>query len=152
MADTILFDKLAYLDRLKRAGIEDNQARAHAEAMEDALRESVATKVDIAGLGTTIQSEVARLESKISRLENTVQSEVTRLETKIQSEVTRLETKIDSDTTRLENLIRSEVTRLENKIDSVETKIDLAVRDMTIRMGAIAVALFAALASIKFFG
>jgi NADH:ubiquinone oxidoreductase subunit D len=100
MADTILFDKLAFIDRLKRAGIEDNQARAHAEAMEDALRESVATKADIA---------------------------------------------------RLENMIHSEITRLENKIESVETR-DLAVRDMTIRMGAIAVALFAALASIKFFG
>jgi hypothetical protein len=28
MADTILFDKLAYIDRLKRAGIDDNQARS----------------------------------------------------------------------------------------------------------------------------
>jgi hypothetical protein len=63
MADTILFDKLAYIDRLKRAGIDENQARAHAE-----------------------------------------------------------------------------------------TKIDLAVRDMTIRTGAMLIALFAALASIKFFG
>ena len=76
MADQILFDKLGFIDRLKRAGVDDNQARAHAEAMDEALRESVATKLDIA----------------------------------------------------------------------------LAVRDMTIRMGAIAIALFAALASIKFFG
>jgi hypothetical protein len=74
VADRILFDKLRFIDRLKSAGI-DNQARAHAEAMDEALRESVATKLDIA----------------------------------------------------------------------------LAVRDMTIRMGAIAIALFAALASIKFF-
>jgi hypothetical protein len=76
MADQIHFDKLGFIDRLKRAGIKDNQARAHAEAMDEALRESVATKLDIA----------------------------------------------------------------------------LAVRDMTIRMGAIVIALFAALASIKFFG
>ena len=87
MADTILFDKLAYIDRLKRAGIDDNQARAHAEAMDEALRESVVTKADL----------------------------------------------------------RSEITRL-------ETKIDLAVRDMTIRTGAMLIALFAAHASIKFFG
>jgi hypothetical protein len=87
MADTILFDKLAYIDRLKRAGIDDNQARAHAEAMDEALRESVVTKADL----------------------------------------------------------RSEIT-------SLETKIDLAVRDMTIRTGAMLIALFAALASIKFFG
>ena len=86
MADTILFDKLAYIDRLKRAGIDDNLARAHAEAMHEALRESVATKSDL----------------------------------------------------------RAETLRVENKIE-------LAVRDLTIRMGAMAIALFAALASIKFF-
>ena len=120
MADMILFDKLAYIDRLKRAGIDDNQARAHAEAMDDALRESVATKGD--------------LRNEISRLEN-----------KIESEITRLENKIESETTRLENKIGSESARL-------ETKIDLAVRDVTIRIGAMLVALFAALASIKFFG
>jgi hypothetical protein len=87
MADQILFDRLRFIDRLKRAGIDDNQARAHAEAMDEALHESVATKADL----------------------------------------------------------RVEISRL-------ETKIELAVRDMTIRMGAIAIALFAALASINFFG
>jgi len=95
--------------------------------MDDALLESVATKADIA------------------RLENMIHSEITRLETMTHSEITRLENMIHSEITRLENTIHSEVTR-------VETKIDLAVRDLTIRMGAIAVALFAALASIKFFG
>lgn len=50
MADQILFDRLAYMDRLTRAGIPEEQARAHAEAMDDALRESVATKGDINSL------------------------------------------------------------------------------------------------------
>jgi hypothetical protein len=83
MSEQILFDKLAFIDRLKRAGIDDDQARAHAEAMAEALRESVATKRDIA---------------------------------------------------------------------EVKHEIALAVRDMTIRTGAMLIALFAALASIKFFG
>jgi hypothetical protein len=78
----ILFDRLAYMDRLKRAGITDEHSRAYAEALDEALRESVATKRDVAAL-------------------------------------------------------RADIT--------------LAVRDMTIRMGAIAVALFAALTAIKFF-
>jgi hypothetical protein len=47
MPDTLLFDKLAYIDRLTKAGIDDAQARAHAEAMEEALRESVATRRDV---------------------------------------------------------------------------------------------------------
>jgi hypothetical protein len=79
----VLFDKLAYMDRLTRAGINETQARAHAEAMEEALRESVATKSDVRDL---------------------------------------------------------------------ENKIEIAVRDMTIRTGAMLIVLFGALASIKFFG
>jgi hypothetical protein len=152
MADTILFDKLAYLDRLKRAGIEENQARAHAEAMDEALRESVATKADVVRLGSDVARLETTIQAEVTRLETMFHSEVASLETKIQSEATRLENVTHSEVTRLENTIHSEVTRLENKIESVETKIDLAVRDMTIRMGAIAMALFAALASIKFFG
>lgn len=83
MADQILFDKLAYIDQLKRAGIDETHARAHGEALDSALRDSVATKSDIL-------------------------------------------------------LLKNEIA--------------LAVRDMTIRMGVMAIALFTALASIKFFG
>jgi hypothetical protein len=134
MTDQILFDRLAYIDRLKRAGIDDTQARAHAEAMGEALRETVATKADIDRLG-----------SDIARLENKVEADIARLENKIESDITRLDNKMTSNIARLENKMESETTRL-------ETRIEISVRDLTIRMGAIAVALFAALASIKFFG
>lgn len=87
MSGQILFDKLVYIDRLKRSGISEEHARAHAEAIDEALRESVVTIP----------------------------------------------------------IFRSEIMR-------VESKVELAVRDLTIRMGAIAVALFAALAGIKYFG
>ncbi len=33
---TILFDKLAYIDSLKRAGLSEEHARAYAEALEQA--------------------------------------------------------------------------------------------------------------------
>jgi hypothetical protein len=83
----ITFDKLVYIDRLKSAGIDEPQARAHAEALDQALRESVATKQDL-------REEIAR----------------------------------------------------------VEHKIEVLGRDLTIRMGGIAILLFGALASLKFFG
>jgi hypothetical protein len=59
MSDQILFDKLIYLDRLKAAGIPEEQARAHAEAMHEALRESVATSADLAELRTDMRQELA---------------------------------------------------------------------------------------------
>jgi hypothetical protein len=47
--DQILFDKLTYIDSLERPGISDDAARAHGEALDSALRESVATKADVVG-------------------------------------------------------------------------------------------------------
>jgi hypothetical protein len=61
MPDTLLFDKLVYIDRLTKAGIDEVQARAHAEAMEEALRESVATKSDILALRHEIQLAIRDL-------------------------------------------------------------------------------------------
>jgi hypothetical protein len=48
---------------LKAAGIAEDQARAHAEAIHEALRESVATKGDILALGQrmTIRISIIRV-------------------------------------------------------------------------------------------
>jgi hypothetical protein len=47
MPNQILFDRLIYIDQLKRASISDDHARAHADALHVALGESVATKHDL---------------------------------------------------------------------------------------------------------
>lgn len=60
---TTTFDKLAYVESLKSAGIPEDQARAHAMALEDALRDSVATKGDIKDVMAAI--ELARRDLKI---------------------------------------------------------------------------------------
>jgi hypothetical protein len=57
----ILFDRLRYMDKLTGAGIPEPQARAHADAMDNALRESVATKSDIARLDAKIDIAVRDL-------------------------------------------------------------------------------------------
>jgi hypothetical protein len=51
---TMTFDKLAYIDRLKAAGFAEPQARAMADGLDQALREEVATKSDVAALGNEI--------------------------------------------------------------------------------------------------
>jgi len=50
----IVFDKLTFVDRLKSGGFTDEQARTHAEALDVALRESVATKSDLRALEVRI--------------------------------------------------------------------------------------------------
>jgi hypothetical protein len=59
--NTTTFDRLTYVDKLKEAGIDERSARAHADALEQALREEVATKADI----TALKTDVLRLEHKL---------------------------------------------------------------------------------------
>ena len=47
---TMTFDKLAYIDRLKAVGFTEPQARGLADGLDQALREEVATRSDIAAL------------------------------------------------------------------------------------------------------
>lgn len=54
----ITFDRLAYIDRLKEAGFDDKQARAQAEALDAALRDTVATKTDLAALRTEFKADL----------------------------------------------------------------------------------------------
>ena len=106
MASTeITFDKLVYIDRLKSGGIAEPQARVHAEALDQALRDTVATKNDVRALRDELREEIKDL-------------------------------RVD---------MRTEIARLDNRME-------VAVRDLKIWTGGIALVLFGALASIKFFG
>ena len=46
-SSAFIFDRLAYVDRLRAAGVDESCARAHAEALDVALRDGVASKADI---------------------------------------------------------------------------------------------------------
>jgi len=82
-AAEITFDKLVYIDRLKSAGFDEPQARAQAEALDQALRDSVATKNDLRAVRDEIKDLRVEMRSEIARFENKIASAIVRLENKI---------------------------------------------------------------------
>lgn len=44
---TVTFDKLAYTEALRSAGLSAAQAKPHAQALDNALRDTVATRHDL---------------------------------------------------------------------------------------------------------
>jgi len=67
MADQqLLFDKLRYMDRLTRSGVSEETARAHAEAMEEALRETVATQAFVRQEITAVRLDLATLKHDLT--------------------------------------------------------------------------------------
>lgn len=65
---SVTFDKLAYLETLKASGIPEPQARARAHALDDALRDSVATREDVARLEALIRETELRLTVKLGAM------------------------------------------------------------------------------------
>jgi hypothetical protein len=66
-ATQLTFDRLSYIDRLTAAGIDEKQARAQADALDAALRETIATKGDIERLEAKMETMNANLKVDILR-------------------------------------------------------------------------------------
>ena len=62
---TITFDKLAYLETLKASGVPEDQARAHASALDAALHDSVVTQSDLRSELEPIRIDLARLTAEL---------------------------------------------------------------------------------------
>jgi hypothetical protein len=73
---TMTFDKLAYIDRLKAAGFAEPQARAMADGLDQALREEVATKSDVATLRSEIDLLRVEVKSDLSTLRGEFRAEL----------------------------------------------------------------------------
>ncbi len=67
MTAQILFNQLAYIDRLTRGGFSPEQARASAEALETAFTESVATKSDLAEVRTALKQDIAEVRTEVKQ-------------------------------------------------------------------------------------
>jgi len=72
---TLTFDKLAYVDRLQAAGVGEREARALAEGLDQALREEVATKTDVAAVKTdvaAVKTDVAAVRADVAAVKTDV--------------------------------------------------------------------------------
>jgi hypothetical protein len=73
---TMTFDKLTYIDRLKAAGFAEPQARAMADGLDQALREEVATKSDVAALRYDIDLLRVEVKSDLAMLRSEVKNDL----------------------------------------------------------------------------
>jgi hypothetical protein len=84
---TMTFDRLAYIDRLKAAGFAEPQARAMADGLDQALREEVATKSDVAALRNEIDLLRVEVKSDLGTLGGELRSELGGLRGELRGEL-----------------------------------------------------------------
>lgn len=65
---TVTFDKLAYLETLRASGVPDDQARAHATALDAALHDSVVTKSDLRSELEPLRIDLATAKAELTMI------------------------------------------------------------------------------------
>ena len=131
-APTLVFDKLVYLDRLKSAGVSEEIARAHADGLDQALRESVATKADLESLeirhDAKFDAVEQRFNAKIDGVEAKVNAKIDSVEQKLGARIDAVEQKLGARIDTVEQKLGVKIDAVEQKlgarIDAIEQKLE----------------------------
>jgi len=62
----IVFDTLAYAEKLEAAGFTPQQAKGQAHALREIIDDQIATKQDLAALDASVASKLAELKSSVA--------------------------------------------------------------------------------------
>lgn len=83
----LTFDKLAYVDRLKAAGMGEREARALADGLDQALREEVATRTDLAAVRTDLAADIAAVRTDLTADIAAVRTDLAAVKHELQDEI-----------------------------------------------------------------
>jgi predicted amino acid-binding ACT domain protein len=113
---TLTFDKLAYVDRLQAAGMGEREARALAEGLDQALREEVATRTDIAAVRTDLAAVKTELSVDIAAVKTELSVDIAAVRTELSAEIAAVKTElsvkiaaVDTRLTTVEHKLRVEI-------------------------------------------
>lgn len=110
------FDKLAYVDRLKAAGFNEPQARALADGLDQALREEVATKSDVAALRNEIGLLRVEVKSEIVALGGELRGEMDALRSALKGEMDAFKGELRGEMDALKGELRGEMGALKGEL------------------------------------
>ena len=122
----MMFETLAYIDRLKQAGVDDAVARAHAEALRTALGETVATKDDLKDARAEIKAEI-----------NDVRAEINNVRVSLKAEISDVRAEI--------NNVRAEMKLMEQRLINAGQRGLIALAAFVVAVAGLAFAAFKAL-------
>lgn len=77
MTAHLSFDTLAFAKRLAAAGMESRQAQALAEALNDIVFDTLATKNDLRDLGLATDARIDRMEAAMREMEHRLMNSLT---------------------------------------------------------------------------
>lgn len=119
-APAYTFDRLAYVDRLKGGGIDEAQARAHADALDAAMRDTIATKADVEGLGRDLRHEMAEQGADLRR-------EIVELGADLRRETAEQGADLRREMAQQGTELRGEMADIRREMTALETRLDAKI-------------------------
>ena len=109
----IPFDRLRYTDTLRNAGIDEKSARAHADALDDAMRQGVATKSDIGDVRSDMQNVRQELKTEIAELRHELKTDIAELRHELKTDISELRQEVKTDISGLRHEVKTDIAGLE---------------------------------------
>ncbi|MBI2740856.1 MAG: DUF1640 domain-containing protein [Rhodospirillales bacterium] len=118
---TLTFDKLAYVDRLKAAGMGEREARALAEGLDQALREEVATKTDLAAVKTDLAADIAAVKTELA-------ADIAAVKTELAADIATLRREFATEIAAVRRELATEIAAVRRELASeiASVRADLA--------------------------
>ena len=131
MSMAVMFDKLKYVQRLKSGGVPEEQARAGAEALTDALEEwgtgVLASRADLHETRDSLRLELQGFRSEfkgdIASLRTELKGDIAGLRTEFKGEIAGLRTEFKGEIAGLRTELKGDIAGLRN--EALETKVEL---------------------------
>lgn len=87
---TPMFNTLAYARRLKEAGFTERQAEAQAEALLEAVSESLITRADLDLAVERLTNRIDQVDRKIDRVQKELEAKIDRVQKDLETKIDQL--------------------------------------------------------------
>ena len=124
----LMIDTLGYAEALEQSGFTSEQAKGAAKALNNTVGEELATKADLAQLGSELRTEIAESRAELHTEINKVRSEIaearTELSAELHAEINKVRTEIAETRAELRAELNTQINKVQTEI--AETRAEIA--------------------------
>ena len=144
------FDTLKAVKDLRNAGADEKLADATVATISTAINEQVATKADLEVVQVDLKSDIKAvrvdLEADIKAVRVDLKSDIKAVRVELEADINAVRVDLKSDI----KVVRADIKAMQEKLEHTATKTDLELlsKSMTIRLGLMLFAAFAAMVAL----
>ncbi|MBF0139115.1 MAG: hypothetical protein HQL74_02420 [Magnetococcales bacterium] len=134
---SVMFDSLAYVKKLKAAGMPEPQAEVQAETIMEWMEDRLATKVELETIRTDLKRDIKEIDAKIESVRADLKRDIKELDVKTETRFKELDAKTEIRFKELDS--KTETTKTEIKRDLKELELRMVIKTGAMILGGIGI-------------